>query len=332
MDVLYNNLNDFLLFPFGSYVLGTSTDESDIDVLCGCLPGYTIDDCVNKLENIPDVKLIAKVPSFIPLLKIKVGSTPIDITFVELTQKCDKYRLMDSIEKTNINARAVNGVLVSEYLLQTIHPYNLFVDVVVKVKKWASSRNIYGTMLGFPGGMAWTLMVAKIFQLDEIQNMTSSDDIFQKFLIIYNNWHWPTPIVLTPKNDGDGSYKNWNPLKYTKDLCFMAVITPIYPTMNSTYSVNHATLQIIKREIYLTLTKPNDMDRKYTCIKFIVPDNDDGSFKLKLKGIAAKLDEIPGVEYAHPLVIDDSHYIGLNCSANVDVTNSLEDYKINNEL
>ena len=334
MELLIHKLDNFLLFPFGSHYLGTSTDDSDIDILCGCLGGDNIDTCIEILKDVEDVEIVAKVPSYIPLLKLIVKGIPVDITFATLTEKCHRQNLMDFIEPTENNARAVNGVFVSDFLRESVSNWGLFTEVVKRVKKWATERKIYGSMLGFPGGMAWTLMVAKIFQLGIFNHFTPVDEAFNKFLWIYKYWKWPAPIVICEKYEPEGGnkYKNWNPLKYPKDYCFMAVITPVYPTMNSTYSVNEATLKVIQREIDLTLFKSSNLDRNYTIIELKIPENDDGSFRLKLKGMAAKLNSIDGVEYAHPFLDGESeaHKIGINCSKSVDITNIFEDFEIAN--
>lgn len=285
----------FQLFLFGSSLIGTEINDSDVDIMVGCLNGNTIDDCRNLLEQHPEIKVLNQIQTFVPLLKLVVNNTPVDIIFTEFDKPVSSdTTLMQAIKPTDANARAVNGVLVSQWLMQNIPNFDVFRLVVKEIKLWAMNKNIYGTMLGYPGGMAWTLMIAKIFQ-EYDTTKSSVEQIITIFFNYYKNWNWPSPVLLAPRDDVNKQYKNWNPYRYQRDYCFMAVITPVYPTMNSTYCVTRAALQHIKLCFCDALPESNWFNAKIT-----PSEDDDGTFKLKLKSLCSKIYEREGVSCVYP--------------------------------
>jgi poly(A) polymerase len=65
--------------------------------------------------------------------------------------------------------------------------------------------------MGFPGGIAWAMLVAKICQL---YPMAVSAVIVSKFFIIYTKWKWPQPVLLKDilEEGGQGTgLRVWNP-------------------------------------------------------------------------------------------------------------------------
>lgn len=323
---------DFQLFPFGSAALGTATTNSDIDICVGCLNGKTINDFRAVLELDSRVEIEAQIDTtFIPLLKIKwEGDTPIDFTFAQLTRPVNNHlELMGAIEPTEANARAVNSVLVSDWLMTNIKPYGLFCETVKFVKLWAAKNNIYGSMLGFPGGMAWTLMVAKLFQECNFNVVEDVSDVFVHFIEYYREWNWPLPVVLCERDDSDKKYRNWNPYKYPKDRCFMPVITPVYPTMNSTYCVTLNGLRCIQAAMRSWVMTALNAENSIT-IEIEKPADDDGTFKLKLKGLCTQIFERDGVIVAKPIERSDGSYaieIYYDGSSDIDLTDVFDGYQ-----
>lgn len=63
-------------------------------------------------------------------------------------------------------------------------------------------------MIGFPGGVAWAMLVARICQL---YPMAVSSVIISKFFKIMGSWTWPQPVLLKGIEDGPLNVRVWNP-------------------------------------------------------------------------------------------------------------------------
>ena len=65
-------------------------------------------------------------------------------------------------------------------------------------------------MIGFLGGVSWALLVAFICQL--YPNAAPST-LVSRFFRVYEQWKWPSPVLLTPITDGllGLGLKVWNP-------------------------------------------------------------------------------------------------------------------------
>jgi len=101
--------------------------------------------------------------------------------------------------------------------------------------------------MGFLGGVAWALLTARICQL---YPRAVPSTLVSRFFRIYTQWPWPAPILLTNIEDGGPlSRKVWNPRINPKDRQhLMPIITPAYPSMNSTYNVSESTKKILLKE------------------------------------------------------------------------------------
>jgi poly(A) polymerase len=324
-DIAFNYLISIVgpnirLFPYGSYKLGTSTDNSDVDVLCACLDVFEepLKMVRSLLEHKDHIVVLDEVPTFIPLLKIKVMDIPFDLTFVKINKECTRKTLYESIDRSADNGAsvaAINGVYTTDFILHAVKPrLDTFQNVLKRIKQWAKDRYIYGNMLGFPGGVSWTLMLVKIF---EIFSTNDEDMLLKRFFRFYSYWRWPDPIIL--KNTQYTEEKNWNPIRYPQDRCFMAVITPVSPTINSTQSVNNATFKIVQREIrnacmYGFLGKL-DYHKQYQ--KVISFGKENPKFKIDLKNYADKVLKTPGVVCAHPIEDNGEYYMGISSKGRI---------------
>jgi hypothetical protein len=69
-------------------------------------------------------------------------------------------------------------------------------------------RGIYGAVFGFPGGIAWAIMVARICQL---YPMACGATILAKFFNLMHKWNWPRPVMLTNHELEGFGLRVWNP-------------------------------------------------------------------------------------------------------------------------
>ena len=63
--------------------------------------------------------------------------------------------------------------------------------------------------MGFPGGVAWAMLVARVCQL---YPSASGSVILGKFFRIIGGWAWPQPVVLKSIESGPLRVRIWNPV------------------------------------------------------------------------------------------------------------------------
>lgn len=189
----------------------------------------------------------------VPIIKTKLVGISIDLIYcslmvssvpagLELTDNA----LLKGLDETDL--RCVNGTRVTDMILQLVPQGKTFRHALRAVKHWAKQRAIYGNIVGFPGGVAWAMMVARICQL---YPRATGSLIVSRFFHIMKSWKWPQPVLLTQVDSGPpGIAKVWNPKIYPGDKRhIMPVITPAFPSMCATHNVGHSTLMVIQREL-----------------------------------------------------------------------------------
>ena len=64
--------------------------------------------------------------------------------------------------------------------------------------------------MGFPGGVAWAMLVARVCQL---YPQATGSVVVGKFFRIIGKWSWPQPVLLKEIESGPPSKKIriWNP-------------------------------------------------------------------------------------------------------------------------
>lgn len=164
------------IFTFGSYRLGVVTPSSDIDTLC-VVPYYVTRDAFftnlfAKLQQDPRVTHLQSVPdAFTPIMKFSYDEIDFDLLFAklpltkisqELTTLADDDILKNVDEKT---ARSLNGCRVNDIMLSLVPNPQTFRTTLRFIKHWAKRRGVYSNVMGFLGGVAWALLVARICQL-----------------------------------------------------------------------------------------------------------------------------------------------------------------------
>lgn len=244
------------IFTFGSYRLGVYGPGSDIDTLVVVPKHVTRDhffDIFEKLlRKLPDLDEIASIPdAFVPIIKIKISGISIDLICASLDipqvpfdLTLEDKNLLRNIDEKNL--RALNGTRVTDEILKLVPQPVVFKHALRAIKMWAQRRAIYGNIMGFPGGVAWAMLVARICQL--YPNAVSAT-IVGKFFNILTKWNWPQPVLLKAIEDGPLG-RVWNPKIYPLDRSHrMPVITPAYPSMCSTHNITSSTQKVIIQEL-----------------------------------------------------------------------------------
>lgn len=218
-------------------------------------PSGAIDDVV----PVPD--------THVPIIKLHYTGIDLDVIFVRLNLSAVNA---DTDLKDNnilrgldeVDLRCINGTRVTDQMLGLVPQPKPFRLALRAVKLWAKNRGIYGAQFGYPGGVAWALLVARICQL---YPLACGATVVHKFFHVLTSWRWPQPIMLKAIEDGPLQVRIWNPQIYPGDKRhLMPIITPAYPSMCSTHNITQSTQKVIKDELTRAreLVKEIDTDRK----------------------------------------------------------------------
>jgi poly(A) polymerase len=104
--------------------------------------------------------------------------------------------------------RSLNGSRVTDDILRLVPNIPAFRIALRCVKLWAKKRAIYSNVMGFLGGVAWAMLVARICQL--YPNACAGAIVTRFFRIMYQ-WNWPQPVILKHMEDGPLPVRVWNP-------------------------------------------------------------------------------------------------------------------------
>ncbi|CAK0802942.1 unnamed protein product, partial [Prorocentrum cordatum] len=250
------------IFTFGSYRLGLVSPGSDIDALCVVPRHITRDNffqvLAGKLGENPDVTDLSPVPdAYVPIIKLTMCGIEMDLLFArlsltqipeELESLNDDNLLKNMDDKT---VRSLNGCRVADHILELVPNPDSFRDTLRFVKIWAKRRGIYSNVLGFFGGITWAILVARVCQL--YPHFTAAA-LARRFFRVYDRWDWKNPVALCPIREqptvnGLMQFKVWNPKLYPQDrMHLMPIVTPAFPSMNSTYNVSESTKRTLLAE------------------------------------------------------------------------------------
>jgi len=250
------------IVPFGSYKLGGLIGpKSDMDLVCICPSILTVDAffsrLVTKLHDLDSVSDVVPIPAaFTPIIKLKVNDIEIDLLFCRLATPRlpaedieanigSNDRLLTGIDQRS--ARALNGPRVASALLDLIPNKDTFRPTLRAIKLWAERRQIYSNVLGYFGGVAWAICVARVCQL--YPNYCPAQ-LLLKFFETMANWNWSeTPIQLNRVEQKDevefAHFQVWTP---ASNRGLMPILTPAFPCQNATDPVTATTKRVILDE------------------------------------------------------------------------------------
>eukprot|EP01064_Diplonema_japonicum_P028618 TRINITY_DN4427_c0_g1_i1.p1 TRINITY_DN4427_c0_g1~~TRINITY_DN4427_c0_g1_i1.p1 ORF type:complete len:583 (+),score=65.12 TRINITY_DN4427_c0_g1_i1:76-1824(+) len=329
------------IFSFGSYRLGVHGPGADIDTLVLTPRHVSREEFFNTLQDelkaSPRVTELVGVPdAATPLIKLKVDGISLDLLFASLDVNSipnDFEVLADSVLKgvDQQTQRSLNGTRVATQMLKCVPNVHVFRSVLRGIKKWAQNRGVYGNVYGYPGGVAWAILVARVCQL--YPNM-SSGEVFLKFFAFHKNWWKPDPDMNKSPNNpvylqstldiGENKYgfKIWNRRVHQEDRRdTFPIITPCYPAMNACYNVSIPTLRVMCGEFeravmlinesgpdhenlsFTELMQPVDFFKKYTTYLKIIAGSSDlengrrwaGFVESRLRRLLIQLNLIQGL-------------------------------------
>lgn len=248
----------------GSYRLGVVHPGSDIDTLCIAPPSVRREDFfssfVEQLDRHADITECVPIPdAYTPIIKLKMRGVCIDLLFARLAQPlAAEEDYLEAVREDDVlcnmdekSVRCLNGFRVADQILSLVPNQETFRRTLRFVKYWARRRLIYSNVLGFFGGITWSLLVARVCQLYPYY---APSQLVNRFFRLYLQWNWTKAVMLCeimePREDpGFAGLKVWNPKTNPADRQHvMPVITPAFPAMNSTYNVTETTKRIMLEE------------------------------------------------------------------------------------
>jgi len=249
------------IFTFGSFRLGVFGPGSDIDTLVVAPKHINREDFFKYFPDLlvkmaPEgaiTDLTPVVDSFVPIIKFEYSGISIDLIFSRL-DACEQVPSSLSLQDSSLlrgldetDLRSLNGTRVTDAILDLVPQKAIFRTALRGIKLWAQRRAIYANIMGFPGGVAWAMLVARVCQL---YPKATSSKIVQKFFYVMEQWKWPTPVLLKRIESGPLQVRVWNPHQYKHDSYhLMPIITPAYPSMCATHNVTRSTKEVIHREL-----------------------------------------------------------------------------------
>lgn len=118
------------------------------------------------------------------------------------------------------------------------------------VKLWAKNRGIYSNVFGYCGGVAYAILVAYIVK--ENPNLVVSQllETFFKYYR-YRQWSYNNPVHIGIHNDPKAVEFPIEPMLFYVEnkRDYFPIITPAFPSMNSTYNVSLTTRNVMITEI-----------------------------------------------------------------------------------
>lgn len=220
----YANKGGGKVFAFGSFRLGVFGPGSDIDTLMVGPKNVTRQ---HFFQLMPDLLyemappgaitgLTAVEDSFVPIIKFEWNGISIDLIYARIAildsiprnQTLSDNHLLQGLDDSEI--RALNGTRVTDAILDLVPQIGVFRNALRCIKLWAQRRAIYANIMGFPGGVAWAMLVARVCQL---YPMATHSVIVTKFFGLMEKWNWPTPVLLRHIENIslNGAAKIWNP-------------------------------------------------------------------------------------------------------------------------
>ena len=264
---------------FGSFKLGVIGPGSDIDTLVVVPKHITQEEFFQKFPEVlvkmaPEgaiTELVLKPDAYVPIMTFKYSGVDMDCLFGRIAGlssipkdlkivDSDLLRGLDPIE-----TRSLNGVRVADEMLSLVPQPNVFRTALRTIKLWSARRAIACNVYGFPGGVAWAILVARVCQL---YPKATGSTIIMKFFKIVDKWPWPQPVLLKQIETGKLNLQVWNPKvrhpghhatsnpslrqlqnSGTDRRHIMPIITPAYPSMCTTHNVTRSTMAVLQKEL-----------------------------------------------------------------------------------
>lgn len=258
----------FHMFITGSYRLGVTSENADIDVVfvttraikrsavfASTSAGFAA--ALIRRGDVENVQVVADAR--VPLIGFTLGGQEFDVLTCHLLEDTlpsredllGSYTWMNGLEPACV--LSFNGARVTEALVVILRSLQSAGQVLVALRflrGWAKSRFIYSNKSGYWGGINLALLIAYVAQRHPRYNAIM---LVHAFFSTFAGWSWsdkPVGIVAGGTADG-GACPIWlQSLEWSRGHDeVMAVLTPCFPRVNSTHSVNRHTRVVLQEEL-----------------------------------------------------------------------------------
>lgn len=220
-----------LLFKVGSNGLGLDLCWSDLD--CLLIDHSPLQEI---LALLPEARL---VPGRVALFSFRFDGFDIDLQYARYPsqiplrppEELSEHQLaqLDAQSRRAVQARLDLLAIKSQVDLEQFRPF------LSSVRTWTHQRKIDQPSLGYPGGLAWTVMAARRFQSGR-----SLETSWTRFLTDLADWPWPQAFSKDP--EALGSYA-------PKQSDKLPVLSPTAPFVNTAPQVTALTRESVLREV-----------------------------------------------------------------------------------
>ena len=250
------------VYTSGSYRLGFNEKSMDLDVCCVAPKMVTRHDFFDSLkvilEDHDSVENLSAIESAaVPMIAFEFDGVDIDLLFA--TVPIDSIPRDWDINDDNVlrgvdvgTEKSLNGPRVTNLIERLVPHFDSFLQLVRCVRYWAKKRGLYANKMGYLGGVNWNILSAFICQL---YPNAAPALLLERFFFILRDWKWPTPILLTPQYDAGLGLESWDPSYGANRFHTMPILTPAYPSMNSSFAVSPQTLEVMVEEMASALER-----------------------------------------------------------------------------
>eukprot|EP00644_Phytophthora_capsici_P000048 jgi/Phyca11/100149/e_gw1.4.686.1 len=250
----------------GSYRLGVNEPGADIDTICVAPRHVTREDFFSSLKEIflkhPKVShLVAIEGAIVPLITFDYEEINIDLQIAILPRNSipENLNILDDHVLVGVDPateKSLNGPRVTELMIKLTPNRESFISVLRIVRRWAKRRGLYSNKMGYLGGVNWCILVCFINQL---YPTAAPSTLLLRFFMVLNNWKWPLAIQLCKTHDANLGLEVWNANAGHNRYQVMPILTPAYPSMNSSFNVSTHSLSVMKEEFKRGLTIVQDV-------------------------------------------------------------------------
>ncbi|ETI43473.1 hypothetical protein L914_11098 [Phytophthora nicotianae] len=250
----------------GSYRLGVNEPGADIDTICVAPRHVTREDFFSSLKEIflkhPKVsQLVAIEGAIVPLITFDYEEINIDLQIAILPRNSipENLNILDDHVLVGVDPateKSLNGPRVTELMIKLTPNRESFISVLRIVRRWAKRRGLYSNKMGYLGGVNWCILVCFINQL---YPTAAPSTLLLRFFMVLNNWKWPLAIQLCKTHDANLGLEVWNANAGHNRYQVMPILTPAYPSMNSSFNVSTHSLAVMKEEFKRGLTIVQDV-------------------------------------------------------------------------
>ncbi|KAK7329590.1 hypothetical protein VNO77_23760 [Canavalia gladiata] len=192
------------ILTYGSYGLGVHSSESDIDALCVAPFFATIaedffvvlHDMLKRRPEVSEIQCVKRAK--VPLMRFKFDGISIDLPYAQLKVLYvpENVDILNPFFMRNIDDtswKSLSGVRANKRILQLVPNIEKFQSMLRCIKLWAKRRGVYGTLLGYLGGVHLAVLTAYVCQRHPDGSLNT---LIMNFFRTFAFWPWPTPVML----------------------------------------------------------------------------------------------------------------------------------------